>query len=136
MLQWGNGNGSFTRSSVSVCERLFLICVLSRVRCIVQLFCLASISHLALARPALPKWDQRGPSHLDRSRPLPAFPLTASTARYVPHGLYPEHYRTLTPPVRSVVPKVPLLCVCAPPLPSDAIHRAHSAPRPAGRGRQ
>ncbi len=32
--------------------------------------------------------------------------------------LYPEHYRTLTPPVRSVVPKVPLLCVCAPPLSS------------------
>jgi hypothetical protein len=135
VLTWGNG--SFTPFL-----RFCLRAPVSRLRpfpCPMhsRLFCLASLSHLPLARPACPSGISAAhPTWTAPARKLPAFPLTASTARYVPHGLYPEHYRTLAPPVRSVMPKLPLLCVCATPLSSDAIHRAHSAPRVAGRGRR
>jgi hypothetical protein len=136
VLQCGNGNGSFTRSSVSVCERLFLICVLSRVRCIVQLFCLAAISRLFLARPACPSgisaahptWTARARcplSHLRRV--LPGTCRTACT----PSTTARSRRRSGRSCPRS------RCCACAPlPSPLTPSIRAHSVPRVAGRGRR
>ena len=53
--------------------------------------------------------------HAHPSAPAHMHAHARARDRYVPHGLYVEHYRTSPPlPVRSIVPKVPLLCVYAP----------------------